>query len=409
VYGYAGVTAGESIPFGAGLVGLLVLGVLVADEYAVAELTRHRFRTRFEVDPGRLTGWERTMRTFGHARWRPGLRRVAQAAAPPPGTAEVIVYRTRDPFVGAGETWRRKTLPLPLKPAEEYGPEPRPVGPADLLDTVARALKELRGSVALAPSGRLQGLQILEQVLVSAPRLVRDRFAPAVAGILPDLSEAPRSWLPRERATALADCPDEVARLNRCFRIEAWDRDLSVSCFLTASVDRRTLYLEWTHCVLSPIREQYRGIDYVDDDGPGRRALLAAVLLPVTAVGRLAALVRLLRPARRRDGEVDPDLYGAGRSLRELAAAPEPSEHFQLSDAERYIHLLEQTMLRGVRRYLEANGYSVELVRQIANQTITNSITINGGDQRGATIGNQGATQHNHGASAPGAGTAGRS
>jgi hypothetical protein len=62
-----------------------------------------------------------------------------------------------------------------------------------------------------------------------------------------------------------------------------------------------------------------------------------------------------------------------------------------------------------VRRYLEANGYSVELVRQIANQTITNSITINGGDQRGATIGNQGATQHNHGASAPGAGTTGRS
>jgi hypothetical protein len=321
----------------------------------------------------------------------------------------VIVYRTRHPFVGAGEVWRRKTLPLPLKPADENGEEPRPIGPAQLLETVAAVVDELRRSATLAPSARLHGLEIMEQVLVPSTRLVRNRFAPAVSDILPTLSDAPRPWLPHSRATELADRPDEVARLHRCFRIEAWDRDLTVSCFLTASVDRRTLYLEWTHCVLAPIREQYRSIDYVDEAGPGRRALLAAVLLPVTAVSRLASAARMLRPARVRAGEVDPDLYGAGKSLREHAAEPDRLDHFQVSDAERYIVLLEQALLRGVAQYLEANGYSVAMVRQIANQTITNSITINGGDQRGATIANTGATQHNSGVSGSWSGAGSRS
>jgi hypothetical protein len=409
-YGYGYGEAGSSYTgLVTGVVGLLILAVVLVDEWLVTELTRHRFRTRFEADPARLSGWEQSLRTLGHGWWAGGLRRVAEAAAPPPGTAEAIVYRTRNPFVGAGQVWQRRTLPLPLRPAErdtagtdadvdpdadpDALPDLPPIAPAALLDAVARTVEELRGSVALAPTGRLRDVETREQVLVSAARLLRDPSAPAVDGVLPSMWHPPRSWIPGDRAKALANHPDEVARLHRCFRVEAWNRDLTVSCFLTASADRRTLYLEWNHCVLAPIREEYRGIDYVDDEGPGRRALLAAVLLPATVLARLGALFGWIRPTRRREGEIDPDLYGAGRSLRELAAADTPVEHFQIADAELYIQVLEQTVLRGVGSFLRTNGYSVATVREVAH----NSITFIGGDQRGANIGIGRTTQHNDG------------
>ena len=153
--------------------------------------------------------------------------------------------------------------------------------------------------------------------------------------------------------------------------MESWDRDLTVSCLFSATTDQRTLYLEWTHCVLPPIRESYREIDHVDDEGALRRTLRSAVLLPATAPGRLVRLCRRLVPTHRRLDEIDPDLYGAAESLRELAAETGLSEYFQRSDAELYIQVLEQAVFRGVTEFLAAKGYSVATVREVAHTTIT--------------------------------------
>ena len=397
---------------GTAVLGLAILAVLGLDEWIVTELTRGRFRSGVGIDPAGLAGLEPMVRTWGHVRWRSALSRVARAAAVPTNAADVIVHRTRHPFVGAGRVFDRRTLPLPLRPAENTAAEnkaaenkgadtarraPQPFTASELLAGVAETIRRLRESESLTPSARLRNVETLQQVYVSAPRLVRDRFAPAVAGLLPNLDVAPAQWIPRDRAAALADHPDETARLYNCYRVESWDRDLSVSCLLSATTDQRTLYLEWTHCVLPPIRESYREIDHVDDEGPVRRTLRSAVLLPAIAPDRLAHLFRRLVPARRRPDEIDPDLYGAAESLRELAAETGLPEYFQRSDAELYIQVLELAVLRGVDEFLTAKGYSVATVREVAHTTVTRTNNFYGGDYRGANIGNEHNTQHNHG------------
>jgi hypothetical protein len=318
----------------------------------------------------------------------------------PAESAEVIVHRTRHPFVGAGRVVSRRTLPLPLRPAENPASGSAPRRPqeftaSELLEGVAATVRRLRESESLAPSARLRHLETLSQVYVSAPRLVRHRFAASVAGLLPNLNFAPAQWLPRDRTAGLADHPDETARLYHCYRVESWDRDLTVSCLFSATTDQRTLYLEWTHCVLPPIRASYREIDHVDDEGALRRTLRSAVLLPATAPGRFVRLCRRLVPTPHRPGEVDPDLYGAAESLRELAAETGFPEYFQRSDAELHIQVLEQAVFRGITEFLKAKGYSAATVREVAHTTITNNVY--GRDFRGANIGNENNTQHNHG------------
>ena len=384
------------------LIGGAILVVIAVDEWIVTELTRGRFRTGVAIDPAGLSGLEPAARTWGHARWRAALSRVARAAVVPAEAAEVIVHRTRHPFVGAGRVVNRRTLPLPLRPAENQASgsaprRPQPFTASELLEGVAGTVRALRESESLAPSARLRHVETLSQLYVSAPRLVQNRFAPAVAGLLPDLDVAPAQWIPRNRTAALADHPDETARLYHCYRVESWDRDLTVSCLFSATTDQRTLYLEWTHCVLPPIRESYRKIDHVDDEGALRRTLRSAVLLPATAPGRLVRLCRRLVPTHRRLDEIDPDLYGAAESLRELAAETGLSEYFQRSDAELYIQVLEQAVFRGVTEFLAAKGYSVATVREVAHTTITATTNVYGSDFRGANIGNEHNTQNNHG------------
>lgn len=111
-------------------------------------------------------------------------------------------------------------------------------------------------------------------------------------------------------------------------------------------------------------------------------------------------LGRRLVPTHRRPGEIDPDLYGAAESLRELAAEARLPEYFQRSDAELYIQVLEQAVLRGVTEFLKAKGYSVATVREVAHTTITNNVY--GRDFNGANIGIEHNTQHNHYGSATG-------
>jgi hypothetical protein len=83
--------------------------------------------------------------------------------------------------------------------------------------------------------------------------------------------------------------------------------------------------------------------------------------------------------------------------LRELAARTGLPEYFQRSDAELYIQVLEQAVLRGVAEFLQAKGYSVATVREVAHTTITNTTNVHGRDFRGANIGNEHNTQNNHG------------
>jgi len=362
------------------LLGLLMFGVLLADELIITELTRSRFLPgRFTPNPNSRPGWEQTVRTLGHANCADQLKRVADAdrRSTAPDQAEVIVYRGWRPFLGAGVPLRNRGYAVPLKPAKDDGDDdagdPRPFTALELQNHLRDALGALRDSQSLSPSRRLRNLTIREEVFVSAERLVRDRTAPYLPDVLADLNRPPASHLPSRVARELADSPQEAARYFQCFRIETWDRDLTISCYVAIGTDNRTLYLEWTHCALFPVHQRYRSIDLPDETGPVRRALLLAVVFPVSLRARLGNVMHRFTPIRERGGVVVPARYGASFSLRELAAHDQAHEYFQDADKLRYLEIVEQALFRAIGEFLEAHDYSVRDVLDIAKHNISRS------------------------------------
>ena len=173
---------------------------------------------------------------------------------------------------------------------------------------------------------------------MAADRLVTNLDGQPQPAILPDLHHPPAAHMPTAAARDLADTSQEWARYYQCFRIQAWDRDLTTSCYLHAGTDHRMLFLEWTFCLLLPIRHSYRKIDRLEDPLliPLVHSRMELVVLPVTVTSRCRSLFRRFKPLTQRDGEVVPDKYGAAKSLRELAADNTVQNYFQDVDVERY-------------------------------------------------------------------------
>jgi hypothetical protein len=391
---------GSAFSYGVLLIAMLALAVIGIDEFTVHRLVYTSFRRGGFIPDGRhaSSDWERTVRTLGHASFQQPLARLASADEHGPHNqdlADVVVHRGFSPFIGAGTQIHRKIIPLPLEPAKKGnannngsnpGPEPEPISVVELHQHVAAAMNELRSSSSLGPGARFAGLIKREQILMAADRLLTNLDTQPQPAVLADLYRPPAAHMPAAAARHLADTPQEWARYYQCFRIEAWDRDLTTSCYLHAGTDQRMLYLEWTFCVLPPIRSIYRGIDRVQDPflAPMRSSLAELVTLPATAIRRLLSVVHRFKPLIQRDGEVVPDRYGAGKSLRELAADGDVQTYFQDVDAERYVKILDATLFRAVGTFLEGHGYSVVEFMKMADPVVNQ---INSGNFFGSAVG----------------------
>lgn len=389
----------DSVDTAVTTLGVLILSVLVAvlatDEFTVHHLVHTCFRPhRFRPDATALEpGWERTARTMGqHRESSRELRRIRDAddtgTRDPyqPVQADVVVHRGFVPFVGAGEPVHRQVIALPLDPDEESTTAGRPIAVTHLHAAVADALASLRTRSSLGPDRRLERLTRHEQILVPAEQLVRNLDRPTVPSILPDVEAPPISRMELADARAIAEYPTEWARYYQCFRVEIWDRDLTMSCYLHAGTDQRMLFLEWTFCMLPPLRSTYRHIDRFSDPVlvPLRSTIRELAMLPASVPARVRALRRRFRPIEQRDEEIVPDRYGADRSLREIAAADGPQNYFQLVDVVRYVKILDKAVVRAVGAYLQDNGYSVV---EFQRQTVAPTYDMRGSTLLGNTFG----------------------
>ncbi len=361
------------------LISGVMLAVLIVDESTVTKLRTSSFRrSLFNPDAGRAPSeWERLVRSLGHNSFRGELQRVARSdeSSQAAGQADVIVYRGYNPFIGAGEQVRHQVIALPLEPSDdENDADPVPINVNDLHRYVAESVAALRSSSSLGPGRRLEQLRQREQVLMPADRLLFNRFAQMQPPVLPDLSRPPLAHLPLGAARALAEDPLEWARYYNCFRVESWDRDLTISCYLHIGTDQRLLYLEWTYFVLLPVNERYRSIDHIADS-PWKtfgRSLTELVILPKSVVQRLRSTFRRHTVLAQRGDELVPARYGAAQSLRELAADTDVQTYFQDADAERYVNIIDRTLFRAVGRFLEEQGYSVVEFTQMADPVVNN-------------------------------------
>jgi hypothetical protein len=361
----------------------LMLVVLLVDRLLVRNLITSRFGygTR-NLPPSDPFNRQRQVLSFSPPGFIRHLDRYRMAGAPAPGGAPLIVHRGYNPFVGAGlhrEPW---SMALPLEKLPEAtkpdGSEFDQLTTISLYDRVRTAMSVLQASTALSPDRRLRDLKIIEAVYASSGELVDHLHEPASTAYLSTPDYPPNEYLPSEEVSALRAQPREWARYYLCFQVETWDRDLVMSTFLHAAVDESTLYLEWTPCVLPPVRDQYRAIDKMTPSVavPMGQALLRWLKLPASIIGRTVHTLALIRPLRRERGVINPDAYGSLRTLREMAAAREVSSYFQLVDIERYEKIMHSRLVPAISRILRDCGYSPATFERQAETVINGGITI---------------------------------
>jgi hypothetical protein len=364
---------------------VLLLGVLLVDEYVVWHHIEDRFLRGYllpDPAPDALSPQVRRAFLFGSRHFLVQLRRhlhqqnrmrTLDEPSPngePPVPAPVTVARGYHVFVGAGEPHGPWSLVVPLRPRQDVD-RVRPLSAAALYERVTDAMNSLRHAEGLSPGGRLADLRVTEQVVVAADELIDnlDRAEDFLAGP----AAAPYPLLRGQRVRELRDNPLEWARYYRRFQVETWDRDFVVSAFLHLAVSDTTLYVEWTPCVLMPVRREYRAIDAMSDSPllPVARAVARFLALPLTMPGRLRTVCSVIRPKRRPPGTLIPDMYGVAHSLRELAADTDVQNYFQLADRARYVKVLESRLTLALVDALAAAGYdSTALEQQVA--TIAN-------------------------------------
>ncbi|HEY3748122.1 MAG TPA: hypothetical protein VGL80_02895 [Pseudonocardiaceae bacterium] len=360
------------------LFGLLILAVLAADRFALSSLLTRSFRRGTFSSHPTLTEWqgERWLRTLGHPRHQVDFERIDNADL----AGNLVVYRGVEPFVGAGVTRNPISFAIPLEPAidDDLGPGVQPFTMTELYDHVSRQLLALRDSHSLSPSGRLAGLAEYEQVIVPADELLVNFGDPMSTLVLPSLDQPPEQSIAPEPLSRLTENSLEWMRYYRCYRLEAWDRDVTLSCYLHFGAGERMLYVEWIPCLLLPVDRRFRQVDQVPIAPlrPLRDGVLDLIRLPYTLPIRTVRLFRRIRSTSQAAGTVQADRYGAWSSLRELGAGASMNNYFQTTDVDRYLKVLQTRMTRAIGEFLDARGIaSTEFLAQAA-QVVHNETYI---------------------------------
>ncbi|PVZ04555.1 hypothetical protein C8D89_1178 [Actinomycetospora cinnamomea] len=374
--GYASPAVNAEVsPWGVvGALALLAIPVIIAtDEVLVLSLIRRHFsRSRFTPEPDEGPGFVASLRRIGRARFHRMLERTRDAERiDDMSMADVVVFRGDDPFVGAGVRYKVNSHVIPLEKKDDEPGPPR-ISPRDLHLAVTAAVNDLRRVSSLGLHGRLNTMLHREQCLVAAYELLTHHREAEAGVYLPHGPHgAPAATLPLAVARRGIDDPREWARYYQCYRVEGWERDLTLSCFFTLGTDGRLLYLEWVTYVLAPLDRNYRIVD--DRRALQQRALRTALVdiitFPVSIPRRLRRVFRTFAPVAAAADAQAPEALGAAISVREMAAGP-LEDYFRSADVLRYSKLFDRAILEAIRRYLDENGLKIADIDQIV-QSIT--------------------------------------
>ncbi|MEV5720602.1 hypothetical protein AB0L41_42625 [Amycolatopsis mediterranei] len=358
---------------------VLMLVILVSDRVVVWNLLARRFGPRAKfLPPSDPFSVNRLLLAVRPARFRTDLSRYRNSPPEPAGSTPIIVYRGFNPFVGAGVHHSAWSMALLLDQDTEPAHASHDILTTELLyDRIREALGTLQNSGAIAPGQRLRNLRVTDGVYVSSAGLIDHLDAPASSQFLPDVDQQPRMRLTAAEAARLRLQPQEWARYYLCIEVDTWDRDLVLTSFVHVAVDDNTLYMEWTSCVLPPIRDAYRTVDTMAPSfvGPAWQGITRWLKLPVTIMGRTAYTMTPIRSLPRHRGLINPEAYGNLQTLREMAAATGVSDYFQQVDIERYEKILYSRLVPAISKTLRDYGHSPAQFERQAEQ-FTNSTRL---------------------------------
>lgn len=289
----------------------------------------------------------------------------------------VCVYGGYVPFVGSGVPISAWSFVLDVQRAAE-GRECRRFTTTDIHDAVEARLRSVDAA----------GLRIDDRLFVDGDDLRRGdtRFLPVAVG-------PPRTEVPPVLLRALIEQPEDTVRPYMCVHVEGWGGQLVLSTFVRFVATRAHLFVEVSHSLLAPVKEEYQEVDRLLPQPTARQMLRIAgrsalrtpprvVLAPGTVVRALSApLARSLRRARQRR-EITQALrfnYGSSVSPRERAADTNFQRYFQQLDRDMHLKVVENALLEAIVSFLDDHGVDTSDLRQRQTTILNNGVFVAGG------------------------------
>jgi hypothetical protein len=292
------------------------------------------------------------------------------------GRADVTVYSSYSPFVGSGIPIEAWSIALDIHRSSE-GRVAEPFTALDIHDFVLAGLRD----------GHPAKVEITDRIFVDGRDIRGDRRFLAT-----ELS-APRAQVDPGLVRSLTLEPEDRARTYLTFEVSGWRGQLVLSTFLRFVVTPHELFVEVSHSLLTPVRDEFQEVDRLLPQPTARQAARigwrSLLRLPRSLFRAPGAVVRFLfgpvsdgrRMARQRR-EIRSGLrfnYGAPISPRETVSDPLYQRYFQNLDKDLYVKVLEKRLLKALVEFFEFKGIdTAELVER--QSTIQNhGVYIAGG------------------------------
>ncbi|MFI5913111.1 hypothetical protein [Dactylosporangium sp. NPDC051541] len=331
-------------------------------------------------------------------------QRVAWLAAAQRGN---VSLHSRDPFIGAGRSELQWSMAVLLQGAAvrdgaRHGNErftretfdPRAISAVRLQQLIRDSLMRLQDP-ALPPHQRVPGVRLLDRIVAGGERghgdpLIDPLHHTPLQGATPEviaaITEQPQGGIRHYLHVLVAVEGRDVRLRDGSVALPAQAQDVVISAFIHVAVEGGKLYIEFIRSVLPPVADEYRLVDRLR---PAMGYLIARSLPSLLSdwLNSVAAPVRLTRHLRQialhnyrvREAREDAKLFrsyehGARLCARELAAAGEVQTFLQSLDANKYLKLVERTVLSTVLDYLERSGVDTSEFRMQMTSVQTTTV-----------------------------------
>ena len=297
----------------------------------------------------------------------------------------VIVYSGFNPFVGSGVQLGMWSFAIDVTRRAENSPSQSPLQfrLLEFLDTIGAAADRLE----------LRHTEVRDTLFIKGSDIPKDGLFQS------DRHSRPRQLVDPAVVGRFVSRSDESVRAYKWIRVHDWDDDLVVSFFLRATVNGKTLFVEFCKRILGPLGDKYRRVDSMPRSGVS--ALISFVLetiletiiswpfaviaAPVALWWKISLAMREMfgTDARelRREIEANPLYdYGAQASLREEVAGDGYVHYFQRMDKELCEKAIEKQVLDSIVDFLDGLGIDTSDLRERQNTILNQGIVLQGGD-----------------------------
>jgi hypothetical protein len=307
-----------------------------------------------------------------NAEQRQRLVKIAEARQ-----GNVSVYSAYRPFVGSGKLVNAWSIVLDTDQAAEEGQETESFTALEVHDFIRDQLRDLRtGTVTMTDRVFVDGRDIRDDI----------RFLPEQVG-------APVTAVDPALLRSLMVVSENRARPYLCIQVSGWQGQLVHSTFLRFVVTPHELFVEASHFLLTPVRNEFQEVDRLLPEPTAGQALRIGGRALRRTPGHLfrapfATIAHLIGPAAdehqrtRQKREILHALrfdHGAPASPRETVSDRWYQRYFQQLDHDWYTKVIDKRLFQSLTEFLESKGIDVGELTQRQTVIQNSGVWVAGG------------------------------